>query len=239
MMITPRTLYLFEATKVIDHTPTIREVHLLVRSHPEFKFKAGQFVTLHVPAGEKAILRAYSIASSEQRTDGFNLIFKFVPEGVASTYIWKLKEKQTLQFTGPFGRVLFKEPPTQQAVFLSTGSGLSQHFCFAESKAAQHPQTSFKLLIGVRNESEIYYQKELQDLQQKNSNVSFEFVLSRPSLAWTGKTGYVQNFLQEFDFKNTPTTFYLCGNGNMIKDTKKILEENSFDRTQIFAEAFD
>ena len=133
-----RQIYEFNLDKITDHTQLIRELHLsLVESaeKPEFKFRAGQFVMLHVPTLDgKPALRAYSIATTDENTKGFRLIFKFVDNGVASQFVWALREKEKLQFTGPFGKVFFQEPPTEQIVFLNTGSGISQHFCFLESK---------------------------------------------------------------------------------------------------------
>lgn len=239
-----RIIYKFKLTKLIDHTPNVRELVLDLIEPQEFKFKAGQFVSLHVPnptdpAG-KAVLRAYSIASTDEKTNGFRLLFKFVPQGIASTYVWSLKGDETLSFTGPFGRVFFQEPPTEQIVFLNTGTGLSQHFSYLISKQKQYPNLSYRLLFGVRNESEIYYQKELEELKKHFSDFKYEYVLSRPSETWQGKKGYVQNFISEFNYMQKPTTFYLCGNGGMIKETKtQLLERDGFDKTKIFSEAFD
>ena len=64
--------------------------------------------------------------------------------------------------------------------------------------------------------------------------------VSRPSTEWTGKKGYVQNFLSETGYKEIPTTFYLCGNGGMIKESKhQLLEIDGLDKTRVWAEAFD
>lgn len=227
--------------KIIDHTPTVRQLDLCMTEGEQFKFKAGQFAMLHVPAEPKPLLRAYSIASGDQHHNGFTLLFKHVTGGAASTFVWNLKGDETLNFTGPFGRVFFKEPPTEQVVFLSTGTGISQHLSYLESKGSLFPNIKYRMLVGVRNESEIYYKKEIETIS-KNSNLSnfnFEFVLSRPSETWTGKKGYVQNFIEDFDYTNIPTTFYLCGNGGMIKEVKAKLAENSFDPALILSEAFD
>jgi ferredoxin-NADP reductase len=53
------------------------------------------------------------------------------------------------------------------------------------------------------------------------------------------RKGYVQNHIREFEYMSTPTTFYLCGNGAMIKDTKEVLAADGFDASRVFAEAFD
>lgn len=237
-----RTIYEFKITKIIDHTKIIRELYLELTNQPVFNFKAGQFVMLHVPVtgSEKPALRAYSIASTDEQKNGFKLIFKYVENGVASNFVWSLTGSETLKMTGPFGKVFFQEPPTEQVVFLNTGSGISQHFCFIESKMKTYPHLKYKLYFGIRHESDIFYESELKRLQKNLSNFEYHYVLSRPQDSWTGKKGYVQNFLTETHHKETPTTFYLCGNGSMIKDAKhQLLEIDGVDKTRVWAEAFD
>jgi NAD(P)H-flavin reductase len=227
-------------TDVIDHTPNVRELVLATIEPDRFSFKAGQFVTLHVPQEPKPALRAYSIASSDEVSTGFRLLFKYVPGGVASTYVWKLKKGDELQFTGPFGRIFFKTPPSQKIIFLNTGTGLAQHLSYLLSNLKNFPELQCWMLFGVRNESEIYYREQLEALTKALPNFKYEFVLSRPSEKWTGKKGYVQHFIKDFDYKGTDTTFYLCGNGGMIKEVKQqLIEGENFDKTKILAEAFD
>ena len=196
---------------------------------------------LHIPVeNAKPALRAYSIASTDEKTNGFKLIFKFVENGVASKFVWALEGDEILKITGPFGKVFFQEPPTEQLVFLNTGSGISQHFSFIESKMKLYPNIKYKLYFGVRKESDIYYESELKRLQKNLPNFEYHYVLSRASDSWTGKKGYVQNFLNETGYNEIPTTFYLCGNGGMIKEAKhQLLEVDGLDKSRIWAEAFD
>ncbi len=240
-----RQIYQYKINKITDHTNQIRELDLELATtdgNPaEFKFKAGQFVMLHVPTAEgKPALRAYSIATSEHNTKGFRLIFKAVETGVATNFVWALKGEETLQFTGPFGKVFFQEPPTEQIVFLNTGSGISQHFCFLESQAQQYPNLKYVMYFGLRYEEDIYYRAELEELKKKIPNFEYHYVLSRPTESWKGKRGYVQNFLNETNYKTIPTTFYMCGNGAMIKDVKKeLIELNGIEPSRVWSEAFD
>ncbi|OFZ31182.1 MAG: phenol 2-monooxygenase [Bdellovibrionales bacterium RIFCSPHIGHO2_01_FULL_40_29] len=236
-----RTIYQFKLAQIIDHTPQIRELYCELIGSPAFTFKAGQFVMLHVPVeGGKPALRAFSLASTDENKTGFKLIFKFVESGVASNYVWNLKGDEILQMTGPFGKVFFQEPPTEQIIFLNTGSGISQHFSFLESKMKQYPNLHYKLFFGVRYESDIYYEKELKRLQAHLPHFEYHYVLSRPTESWTGKKGYVQDCLKDLEYKTTPTTFYMCGNGAMIKDVKKqLLEIDGLEKNRVWSEAFD
>lgn len=239
-MASTRTMYKFKVDRIIDHTKIVRELILSLVEPAEFSFKAGQFVTLHVPQeGLKPALRAYSIASAESQKNGFTLLFKFVEGGVASNFVWSLKGHEILNFTGPFGRVFFKEPPTEQIIFLNTGTGLSQHYSYLLSKKDQFPHLKYRMLFGIRSEQDIYYKRELDRLVDTLPDFKYDYVLSRSSDGWKGKKGYIQNFISEFDYLKIPSTFYLCGNGAMIKDVKTILEQEGFDKTRIFSEAFD
>lgn len=240
-MSSARTIYQMKVEKIIDHTPTVRELVIKAAEPAQFSFRAGQFVMLHVPqtAGKPA-LRAYSIASDDRDKSGFRLLFKYVDNGIASTFVWALKGEETLQFTGPFGKVFFQEPPTEQVVFLNTGTGLSQHLCYLLSKKEQYPLLKYRMLFGVRSEKDMYLKDELEVLSKELNDFKYEFVLSRPGETWTGKKGYIQNFLNEYEYKKTPTTFYMCGNGGMIKEVKhQLIEVDGIDKSRIWAEAFD
>lgn len=234
-----RQIHKMRVSEIRDYTPFIRELFLECEEPREFRFRAGQFVMLHVPTDAKPALRAYSIASDEQRLNGYRLIFKAVENGLATRYVWALKGGEVLDFTGPFGRIFFKEPPTSQVIFLNTGSGVSQHFSFIESNLKKYPDLRYRLLFGARTEADIYYREELERLKAGLTDFQYEFVLSRPNDGWAGKRGYVQNHIETFDYLRVPSTFYLCGNGAMIKDVKARLAEQNFDPKSILAEAFD
>lgn len=235
-----RTLYQMQITQLKDLTPSVRELYLSAKTPSEFHFKAGQFVMLHVPQAEgKPALRAYSIASSEKIKNGFRLLFKYVQGGVASEFIWSLKGHETLAFTGPFGKVFFKEPPSKRIIFLNTGTGISQHLSFLESKKDLYPDLEYHLFFGVRSEAEIYGDEDLKQLQKELKNFHYHYVLSRPGADWMGKKGYVQDFLKQLDWNNGDTSLYLCGNGGMIKEVKALAKEQGFDSTRLMTEAFD
>ncbi|PIS11664.1 MAG: phenol 2-monooxygenase [Bdellovibrio sp. CG10_big_fil_rev_8_21_14_0_10_47_8] len=239
-MSSTRIPHKMKVAEIIDHTHHVRELVIVPTEPSEFTFKAGQFITLHVPQEPKPVLRAYSIASDDREKQGFRLLFKYVPEGIASTYVWSLKGSEILSVTGPFGRVFFKEPPSEQIIFLNTGTGLSQHYCYLMSKKELFPKVRYRMLFGVRTEQDVYYQPQLEALKKELPDFQYEYVISRPTENWTGKRGYVQHFLSEFDYKNIDTTFYLCGNGGMIKEVKAhLIEKDGFDKSKIFAEAFD
>jgi CDP-4-dehydro-6-deoxyglucose reductase len=234
-----RIIYRAHVERIVDHTKDFRELFLKLDEPKDFSFRAGQFLMLHVPAATKPILRAYSIASSDQDKNSLALIFKYIPNGVASEFVWKLKENNEFQFTGPFGKVFLKEPISEQIIFLCTGSGVAQHICFLKSHINQLTDKSIYFFMGLTSESDVYFEDELKKISQHYKKFKYQYVLSRPSELWGGPTGYVQDQLKHIDFNKVSTDFYLCGNGHMIKQTREMLAAASIPPTQIIYEAFD
>jgi CDP-4-dehydro-6-deoxyglucose reductase, E3 len=234
-----RTIYQARLKQINTLTPLVRELVIEFKEPPQMDFQAGQFVMLHVPdpGNEKPILRAYSLASDDKIKTQFKLIIKLFGEGVASQFIRDLKGGEELQFTGPFGKLLFKQPPAEQVLFLCTGAGLSQHMSFLLSHGEKYPNTKFHLLVGVWNEGEIFYEKEIAGLKIKN--FTSDFVLDKPADSWKGKKGFVTDFLDQFNYNKIDTQIYLCGNPAMIKGAKDhLVEKNLFSADRIFAESF-
>ncbi len=73
-MSSARTMYKLKVEQILDHTPSVRELILETLEGQEFSFKAGQFVTLHVPQEPKPAMRAYSIASEDSQKNGFRCL---------------------------------------------------------------------------------------------------------------------------------------------------------------------
>ncbi len=225
--------------KIQDHTHEIRELFL---ERSDFNFRAGQFLMLHVPQESgKPALRAYSIASGESETQVLRLIFKAVETGIATKYVWELKAGEEIAYTGPFGKLFFTEPPAGKVFFLNTGSGISQHLCYLQTHAEKHPNTEYRLFFGVRTAKDIYLEEDLKDLKNRLPHFYYHFVLSREGKTdETRLSGYVQNALKYYlDESAAGHHYYMCGNGEMIKGTKLMLEEYKVSPTHIKAEAFD
>src|SRR3990167_4756027 len=74
------------------------------------EFQAGQFVILNVPKNGDVIKRASSIASPPYEQGILEFAIQHVEAGIASTYLWQLKEGDPVSLSGPHGKFLLKEP---------------------------------------------------------------------------------------------------------------------------------
>src|SRR3972149_8574318 len=90
----------------------------------EIIFKPGQYVMLKVPSDKGPLSRLYSIASSNTIKDSFELIIGIIPGGLASNYLFSLKENTEIIFQGPAGVFSIKENDRGK-IFLITGTGIA------------------------------------------------------------------------------------------------------------------
>lgn len=227
--------------KVSALTPTLYELDIEMQEPSQLNFKAGQFLMLNIPPKEgqkRPTLRAYSIASDANYKSGFKFIIKMIQNGVGSEYLRAKIPGDRLEFTGPFGKLLFLEPPSKQVLLISTGAGLSQHLSYLLTHGPKYPDVRFRLLLGVWNEQEIFYETELAALKKKVADFEYEYVIDTPSSSWKGLKGFVTEHVARFDYRTTPTTFYLCGNPAMINSVTERLKSDGVTEQQILAEAF-
>ncbi len=231
-----------------------------VEELPEFPFAAGQFVSFVAddPAG-KSQTRAYSLASAQRRNE-FDICVNRVEGGFFSNLLADLEEGQTIQFHGPHGLFLLRQPLTD-AIFIATGTGIAPMRGFAQ---ALFPETGedrsngrdIWLVYGTRYASEIYYQNYFEKLVAEHPNFHYISTLSRGHEEWAGARGYVQDYVARIAEEHArrshaaaaPTAgegagfnihAYICGLNEMVSANRDKLKELGWERKQIVFERYD
>jgi CDP-4-dehydro-6-deoxyglucose reductase, E3 len=224
--------------KIVDLTPSVRELHMELVDPTEFKFKAGQFVMLHIPQEGKIVQRAYSVASADTDSKSYKLVIKFYEVGVASTWVRGLKGGEEINYTGPFGKFLFREPAAQQVVHVCTSTGIAPLYSMLAGQGDKLKNTEVKMFMGVWNEKEIFYDKEMEGLKPRIPKLETYFVLDTPLDPNTKHPkGRVTEYIARLDLTK-PTEFYICGNPAMIKAVKELLNSKGFDPKKIYTESY-
>jgi CDP-4-dehydro-6-deoxyglucose reductase len=224
-------------------TPTVFEVAFeptrVKEEGPEFGFEAGQFVSVIIPgAGPNGrdLRRAYSIASAPEARP-VELCVKLVEGGPGTNYLFKLRDGDTFKGFAPYGDFTYEPKEGRNACFIATGTGIApfRAMLHSESFKAAAPKHSW-LLLGVRTEDEIVYEKELSDLPR----LTWVSAVSQPTPAYAGFKGRVTDWLRQQgdSFPWLETEFYLCGNGAMITEMKALLTEKGVQKESIHQEKY-
>jgi len=210
--------------RVTELANNVREFHF----EGDVEFQPGQFFMLELENGEG---RAYSVASA----DGLIFCVKLVPGGKATEYLWSLKEGDEVSWKGPFGHFVLGEPEGD-VIFVATGVGLAPFMAMLEVLFKKGFERQIVLCFGVRCEEDLFYLDKLEKWRDENENFDLNITLSGGSEEWGGKRGRVTEHVQNSDVDNADV--YICGNGQMVEDVKKIVKEKGVPQERLHFELF-
>lgn len=221
--------------------PEVRHFEFEVPERDDLRFTPGQFVSVVDRLGDKEVTRAYSIASP-RGGNRFALCLNRVDDGIVSPYLFDLQPGQEIEIGEPLGYFTLRHPG-RRAVFIATGTGIAPF----RSMLLEHlPRTQphITLLFGVRYEHGLLYRGELEQLAHAYPSFKFLPTVTRPSASWTGRTGRVQQHLDEaLDIRGyedlSTIDVYICGLKEMVDDIRRELKSRGFDRKQIIYEKYD
>ena len=233
----PPKIYDAKVTRIVPLTDSTKHFEL---TFPEpIDFKPGQFVMIRVtPDGKPEVKRPYSICSVPRGTNTVEIVLNRVPGGFMSNFLCDLNEGAVIKAQLPFGQFTLREP-SQGELFVATGTGIapfrSQIGWLLDVKKHTGP---VGLAFGCRYENEKLFDEEFRTLAARYSNFTYIPTVSRPTDAWTGEKGYVQDKVRKYFSKTENTDVYFCGLPAMIDDTKKVLLELGYDPKRIHEEKY-
>jgi ferredoxin-NADP reductase len=229
-----------EAT-VVESSAIAREVLQLELAIPEpLVFRPGQFLSLRVgvDGDGNPILRSYSIASSPGR-DRVSLIVKIVDGGAASHWFSAARPGDRVALTGPMGFFVLDLSHAGDVVFGATGVGIAPVLPMLDELLARGESGRVMLHWGNRHSDELFWQRELGARKAAHPRFDYRLYLSGADEKWDGPRGRINAGIVEALPSLSQPTFYLVGNGAMIREVKAALVERGVDRKkQIRNEAF-
>lgn len=203
-------------------------------------FTAGQYVIFQI--GPPKLRHTLSIASSPKNSGTIDILQSVAPMGEGSKWLLGLKAGNTVQFLGPLGKFTLEKESPRQKTFVATGCGLAPLRSMILDYLETGGKSQVLLYWGLRYETDLFWQEELEILAQRYPNFHSMITLSKPTDAWTLSASRRKGRVTDHVIGTTPelqsSKYYLCGTRQMIVDMRGLLTENGVPPEQIFTEAF-
>lgn len=204
---------------------------LKVKTTP-FDFIAGQFVRLALETPQGRVQRAYSLVNSPATAE-LEFLVSTITEGNLSPLLQQLKMGDTLEVSQPASGffVLDEVPDGDNLWLMASGTGIGP---FLSILGTYQPWQRFKQIVlvhTVRTIADLVYRELIQQYQhQFPGQLHYQPIVTREAHAGALdkrlpeliNSGALQHACNQ---AITPSSqVMLCGNPDMIKDTKTVLE---------------
>lgn len=219
---------------------------LTIRPGREVGYQAGQYFILKISEAKQNSYSIFSLPGSENIEAIVDVSPGKLtpPSGEGSRYVDGLKIGDKVEIAAPFGRFVLKEDGTATKIFIATGCGIASIFPMVFT-ASEDRAVSTVLFWGLRYPGNLILQEQLAELTESRLNFVSNIVLSQPSGEWGGMTGHVTEKVQEWltgflggGGTGREVSFYVCGNGQMIKDVAEMLGRMGILKEKIYWEKY-
>jgi ferredoxin-NADP reductase len=220
-----------------DIGPEVRHFLFDVPELDKLEFTPGQFVSFTGQVLGRPVTRAYSVCSAP---DGnrFELCLNRVREGLFSPWLFEMAPGGTVEMSGPLG-VFTPKQPFRDSVLIATGTGVAPFRAYLRWPPVQRSGRQITLLFGARFPHGLVFRDEFQALADECPAFRFMPTVTRPDSEYRGRSGWVQQYLDEALDGRGDVDVYICGLRAMVEGVRAVLKEKGFARTQVRCERYD
>ncbi len=223
---------------VIDKYKMSERILRLRLKHPgDFKYKAGQFTNLYRSDG---LSRSYSIAGA-LKDNQLELHVEYIPAGNMSSWVHeKLQVGDSLEIDGAHGDCYYSpENKEQNLLLIGTGSGLAPLVGILRDALAQGHRGDISLFHGAAESGRLYMVDELRRLADEHENFFYTPCISGENVPDSYYPGFANAAALKQHENLAGWRIFLCGNPEMVKDTRKKVFLAGASLQEIFSDSFE
>ncbi|MEO0471168.1 MAG: 2Fe-2S iron-sulfur cluster-binding protein [Bacteroidota bacterium] len=221
----------------------------LEKPEPElFTYHPGQYLTLRLSIDGVEHRRAYSMSSSPTLDSFLQITIKRVPGGLVSNYLADhLQVDQTIDVMPPMGnfRVETDISKSRHYILIGAGSGITPLMSILRSTLAEEPSSKVSLWYGNRQEEQIIFAEELQELGKRyGPRLTVVHQLSQASDTWEGYRGRLdmervyQLILELFMVDEHRKQYFICGPQAMMDAAEAALDKHAVNPPDVHREYY-
>lgn len=221
-------------TKVINLSKTAKEVEVTLTE--PLDFLAGNFVNVFMDVDGEKVRRAYSISSSQNNQVVITLTIRLSPGGVITPIFWqKDMVGENLELMGPLGLNTVDKMASSKVYLFAFGVGAGVVKSLADYFSKIKKADNLTIIIGSKSEEDILYKEYFSNLS--NDSVKVLNVVSRVTEDSNIPRGYIQDYIDGFDFNNSDV--YVCGQEKACSDLVEKIKLSNPQICNFYIEGFN
>jgi ferredoxin-NADP reductase len=198
----------------------------------QYRYRAGQFVTVHAMLDGEPYARSYSMSSSPEVDDDLQVTVKRVPDGIVSNWLNDTVAEDTVLDIAPPGGSFVLSDTTDDIVAFAAGSGVTPVISIIKSALATTSR-QVRLLYANRDRESTIFANALDGLaadQPDRFDIDHHFDVDRGFI----DAEEVTAFLGEA----RDAHFYICGPGPFMDTVETTLRDLGVDSGRVHIERF-
>jgi len=205
-----------------------------------FTYKPGQFLNVAFGIGGARMIRSYSISSSPHERHFVELTVKREPRGAVSRHINDLlKVGDAIVAGGPVGKFTFTGTEADSIVLLSAGVGITPMMSIARYLTEQSWAGDIFFIYCCRTEADFIFQRNIAELEQRNSKLHVVVTMTKPGPNWKGRRGRItKELLTDAVPDLASRRVHVCGPVPMMDAAKALLAEIGVSSDSVQSEQF-
>jgi CDP-4-dehydro-6-deoxyglucose reductase, E3 len=205
----------------------------------DFNFEPGQYVDIMLPGGRR---RSFSIASPPHDSRPLELHVRRVAGGEFTDRLFHEDvQRSLLTIEGPLGQFMYRPSAAEAApmLLIGGGTGIAPLIGILRHVIENNLDRDMRVYWGVRSERDLYADATLESLARRAARMRYVAVLSEPSSAWQGLTGWVHEAALK-DIKNLEAyEVYAAGPPAMIAALRREFDIRGVAASRLYFDSFD
>lgn len=221
--------------RIFDHCADTRSLFLRMTSGLLPRFLPGMFISVALPLPGETRIRPYTIASSPEDGEPFEICFNRVPGGPGAAWLFDRVTGDELDFTGPFGAFTFERAPAGATVMIAAGTAIAPIRPMvrrALSGNVGHPLT---LLYAAGDRAHLLYRAEFERLAADHPAFHFEPLVINDGDAAVLDARLLEEAKRRWVDADADRSrhFYLCGAGPGVLALRDLLRGAGYERRAV------
>jgi ferredoxin-NADP reductase len=228
-----RPIYRARVERIVEHCPDTRSLFLRTLSGRMPQYSPGMFVSITIPLANEIRVRPYTIATSPEDGEPFELIFNLVPNGAGAAWMFERRVGDLLDFTGPFGAfTLERATADRELVFIAEETAIAPIRPMLRRAISQPGVDSIHLLYAAHHPAHLLYRAELESLSRHHPGFVFEPLVIDHNPLYPSLLDEVRRRWVAADSERS-RNFFICGIGPGVLQLRDLLRDAGYERRAV------